>query len=76
MNEQEIEAVAQRLCVLLKEKRKDFFVEPEQHYNDHREIASLISDYKSAKNIFWKAFIGLAVVGGLVLALIGVSAHR
>jgi len=76
MNEQEIEAVAQRLCVLLKEKRKDFFVEPEQHYNDHREIANLISDYKSAKNIFWKAFIGLAVIGGLVLALVGVSIHK
>jgi hypothetical protein len=76
MNEQEVDAVAQRLCVLLKENRKDFFVEPEQHYNDHRDIASLIADYKAAKNIFWKAFIGLAVLGGLVLALIGVSAHR
>ena len=76
MNDADVDAVAQRLCVLLRENRKDFFVEPEQHYNDHREIASLIADYKAAKNIFWKAFIGLAVVGGLVLALIGVSFHK
>lgn len=76
MDDSDVDAIAQRLCVLLRENRKDFFVEPEQHYNDHRDIASLISDYKSAKNIFWKAFIGLAVLGGLVLALIGVSAHR
>jgi len=76
MNDADVDAVAQRLCILLRENRKDFFVEPEQHYNDHRDIASLIPDYKAAKNMFWKAFIGLAVVGGLVLALIGVSAHR
>ena len=76
MNDSDVDAIAQRLCVLLRENRKDFFVEPEQHYNDHRDIASLISDYKAAKNIFWKAFRGLAVLGGLVLALIGVSAHR
>lgn len=76
MNDADVDAIAQRLCVLLRENRKDFFVEPEQHYNDHRDIASLISDYKAAKNMFWKAFIGLAVLGSLVLALIGVSAHR
>lgn len=76
MNDSDVDAIAQRLCVLLRENRKDFFVEPEQHYNDHRDIASLISDYKAAKNIFWKAFIGLAVVGGLVLALVGVSFHK
>ena len=76
MNEIDVEAVAQRVCVLLKEKRTDFVLEPEQHYNDHKEVASLIADYKAAKNMFWKAFIGLAVIGGLVLALVGASIHK
>jgi len=73
MTNEEIDAVAARLCSMLQEHRKDFWIEPEEHYNDHKELSDLIKDWKAAKTIFWKAFIGLAVIGSIALAAVGLG---
>jgi hypothetical protein len=77
LTDQEIEQIAQRILAQIHEERHNFAVPPEQHYNAHRSIDELLADWRLAKSIFWKAFIGLAVLGGIILSTLGLSGwHR
>ncbi len=73
MTDDELQIVADKICQRLSSERKEFWIEPESHYNAHHDISDLIADYRQAKSVFWKAFIGLAVVGALVLGMLGLG---
>jgi hypothetical protein len=73
MKSEDVDAVAEAVCKKLDLHRQEFWVEPETHYNQHKEIAQLLSDYKEVKNLFWKAFLGFAIVGAAAAALLGFS---
>jgi len=73
MTDEELQIVADKICQRLSSDRKAFWIEPESHYNSHKDVSELVADYRAAKGIFWKAFIGLAVIGGLALGLIGLG---
>lgn len=63
--------IAELVCSKLEQHRKEWWVEPEQHYNEHRDIAAFLTTYSDAKNIAFKAFVGLVVIGMAVLAGLG-----
>lgn len=73
MTPEEVDQVAAAVCQKLDTHRQEWWVEPETHYNQHKEIASLLSDYKEARSLFWKAFLGFAVVGSAAAAILGFS---
>lgn len=73
MTQEEIDLVATAVCKQLEVHKNSFWVEPEKHYNHHREIEQLLSDYKEVKGLFWKAFFGFAIVGTFAVALLGFS---
>lgn len=73
MSDDDLNSLADKLCERIELKRRAFWIEPESHYTDHIAIRELIQDCKMAKGIFWKAFIGLAVVGSIVLAALGMA---
>ena len=76
MTEEEAQIIADKIYTRIDADIKRFWIEPEMHYNDHKDLRDLLADYRMARGIFWKAFIGFAVVGSFVLALIGFgSAH-
>lgn len=73
MTENEIDKVASAVCNKLQQQRQQWWVEPETHYNQHKQLAELLTEYKEAKNIFWKTFIGFLITGSLVIMAIGFS---
>lgn len=73
MDTQDIDKVAEAVCKKLDTHRQEFWVEPEIHYNQHKEIAQLLSDYREVKSLFWKAFLGFAIIGSATAAILGFS---
>lgn len=45
-----------------------FHIEEEAHYNQHKKLDAMLEAYTSATNIFWKTFLALVIVGGIILA--------
>lgn len=45
-----------------------FHIEEETHYNQHKKLDAMLDAYTSATNIFWKTFLALVIVGGIILA--------
>lgn len=45
-----------------------FHIDEEEHYNQHKKLDAMLEAYTSATNIFWKTFLALVIVGGIILA--------
>lgn len=71
----------------LDEQKKNFWIDAEQHYVDHANLRSfkaedihslqdLAEAYRAARSLFWKAFLGAAIVGSLILSAIGVGFEK
>lgn len=83
MSDIDAKLLAEAVVSQLQEQRKEFWVNPEDHYNDHQsriewkredynDLASLITIFRTTKSLVGKAFVGLAVLGLAVLLALGV----
>lgn len=81
------EAMAPKLVDKVKQTHHDFWIDPETHYQDHQkihaftqeelyDIKGLVSMWKATKSLWFKAFLGAAMVGTIVLAAIGMGFHK
>jgi len=79
----EVDAIADKVVEKIREKKSDFWIDPEEHYLDHTMISDLDNEeisslkelskaYRTARSLFWKAFFGFAMVGFVMFAVIGV----
>lgn len=73
MTENDVDKIASAVCSKIQEHRQSWWVEPETHYNQHKQLGELLDEYKEAKNIFWKSFIGVLITGSLVITAVGFS---
>ena len=71
MNTEDLDKLADKIHTLLAQERKNFWVEPEQHYNDHQSLHEMVLEWKAIKGMFWKTFIGFGIVGTIFLAGVG-----
>lgn len=71
MSQDEIDRIADSLLNKMSERKQQWWVEPETHYNQHRELEQLLTDYKEVKSLFWKSFLGFAIVGTIAATIIG-----
>ena len=76
MTDDELNSLADKLREKLTADTKAFWIEPQAHYDEHKSVSELVDDYKNAKNWFWKAFVGLAVIGGICLAAVGLGHYK
>lgn len=76
VTDDQLEILANKIFTKMHAERQSFWIDAEAHYNSHKDVSELVQDYKSAKGIFWKAFIGLAVIGALALGMLGLGAHK
>jgi hypothetical protein len=78
-----VEALAEKLIEKVHERDRSFWIEPEEHYQDHarwrgfkddeiHSLRDLVDAFRSARSLFWKAFLGFAIVGAIVAAAFGV----
>lgn len=49
-----------------------FYIDEEKHYNQHQRLDALLKVYEDARNIFWKGFLGLVILGAIFLAGVGI----
>lgn len=81
------DAITQRLIQGVRNTHHDFWIDPEKHYQDHQKIQEFdqyeINDIKQlvallrvTRSLWMKAFLGFAVVGGLILAALGLGFER
>lgn len=63
-----------RIAIAVARKTHEaFHLEEEKHYNDHKRLDSVLDAYDNATNIFWKSFLGLIIIGAVILAGIGIT---
>lgn len=81
------EALAPKLIDGVKERNHDFWIDPETHYQDHltwrsldpdevHSIKDLIKVYKATRGLFWKAFIGFAIIGAIAMTAVGMGFNK
>lgn len=87
ISEADAEKLAEVLIRKVHEQKHDFWIDPEKHYQDHakmrglddediRSLHDLIQAYRNARSLFWRAFLGFAIVGTVVAAAVGMGFSR
>lgn len=85
LSDADVDALAERLIDKVHAQKHDFWIDPEEHYKAHARMNSLNEDefhslrdlvkaYRSARGLFWKAFLGFAIIGAFFLLIIGMGA--
>ena len=88
LTDEEVRRIAADLApILVKEVRSehhDFWIDPESHYQDHiswrtlspediHSLKDLIQFFKATRNLAFKAFLGFAIIGAIVMSAIGIG---
>lgn len=87
LTDKDIDALATTLIEKVHAHKHDFWIDPEKHYQEHAllrgfkpdEISSLhdlVAAYRSARGLFWKAFLGFAIIGALIATAVGMGFHK
>lgn len=76
MPDADAEKIAALVMKKIEQHRVSFWIEPEQHYQDHIEMRSLLTAFNESKSIFLKTFLGLLVIGGLFIAMVALGAKK
>ena len=71
MSEADLEKFADTIIERVRAKHTEFDVDPEQHYNDHRELSDFLKTIREAKSSLRKTILQLAFLGIIALAAIG-----
>lgn len=62
------EDIVQIADAVTERAKNAFHIDEEKHYNQHTKLDAMLEAYTSATNIFWKTFLSLVIVGGIILA--------
>lgn len=73
MEDSELDKLADRFMEKCEARRKAFWVEPEEHYNDHRRLTAFLDAFDRAASQIGKGLIWLAFLGVVALVLIGIK---
>jgi len=76
LNEDEVRAIAKAVVEEVQQSHHTFWIEPEQHYQDHLAMREVSDTLKTTRSIFFKAFLGLVVLGSIILAAVGMGAGK
>jgi len=72
LSDNDVTRIADKMVKRIQATHHDFWIDPQSHYDDHAAISEIIGSWRTAKGIFARAFIGLVVVGSVVLMGIAV----
>lgn len=88
LSDEDVQRIAENLAPrLVREVRADhhdFWIDPETHYQDHiswralspddiHSLKDLIQLFKATRGLAFKAFLGFAVVGAVIMAAVGIG---
>ena len=72
-DQETIEAIAKAVVEQVHQSKHAFWIEPEQHYQDHLAMRQVAETMRTTRSIFFRAFLGLVVIGSIVLAGLGLG---
>ncbi len=71
MSEADLEKFVDTIILRVRKKHNEFDVDPEQHYNDHRELTEFLDSIRDAKSAMRKTIPHFCLLGMVALAAIG-----
>lgn len=66
-----ITAIKCAVTEVFEEKRKEFYVEAEEHFLHHKALRKLINICESTKTLVFKTVLSAAILGALTLLAMG-----
>ncbi len=69
ITEEDAQRIADAMVERIQSTHHNFWIDPETHYQDHLAMREVVGSWSSAKGVITKAFIGLVVVGAIVLSM-------
>jgi len=69
----EVEAIARAVVKEVQDSKHAFWIEPEDHYKDHLAMRDMHETFSGVKGIFFKAFLGLVVLGSIIISAVGMG---
>lgn len=91
LSDEDCQRIAEQIFTFVVKEKQDFWIDSEQHYNDHKswqqfvkeiptddmyQLKELIKLFRLSKGIFVRAVIGFAVLGTLVVTAVGIFAKK
>ncbi len=73
LGQEDVDRIADAMVVRIQKTHHSFWIDPQEHYDDHAAMREVVESWRSGKSIFTRIFIGLLVVGSIVLTMIGLS---
>ncbi len=67
------EIIAEKLIAKVEKRHRDFYIDPESHYQEHMAMRDVVAMVRSGQSIFWKAFVGMVVLGAITIAAYGMA---
>jgi tetrahydromethanopterin S-methyltransferase subunit B len=69
---EETKQIADEMVKHIQSTHHNFWIDPETHYQDHLAMREVVGSWTTARGIFTKAFIGLVVLGAIILSAVAV----
>ena len=73
MKQEDIDKVADAMVKRIQSTHHDFWIDPKEHYDDHKSMREVVQSWRTGKSIFTRIFIGLLVTGSIILAALGLG---
>ena len=70
-SDEDFKQLAKAIVDEVHQRHSEFEIDPEQHYNDHRELSDFLRTIREAKSSFRKTVLQLAFLGVIGLAALG-----
>ena len=71
ISDDDAKKIAQAIIEEAKAEHKTFYIEPEEHYQDHMAIQAWRSNLGTASKIMMTTLLGLLALGAIVLVILG-----
>lgn len=72
LSQEETKQIAGEIVKNIQSTHHNFWIDPETHYQDHLAMREVVGSWTTAKGVFTKAFIGLVVLGAIILSAVAV----
>lgn len=74
LSEEDVDRIATSVVTKLVTNKK-FVIDEEIHYNDHKQLELFLKTWSEAKGIWMKIILSAILLGGVILAGIGLYRH-
>lgn len=68
LSDDDVDRIASKLIEKTKAQGHEFWIDPEKHYNEHKDLSQLLKIYNETTSAVRKVFIGLLIVAIVMVA--------